>query len=203
MVKQHALKAYWERVIWLHTFLTSALDGDELPESFPGPFTPEVRAPASTEQEVGWAPDRSELFGKRKIFASSANLTLHFIPNYYLYVIWEKLSNGWETSFFLIFDPVYTYSLWVCLSILNDTCTHAYTRTHTHTHTHTVGLLWTADRPTQTPLPDNTQHSAEFEPAIPGGDRPQNALDRASTGLGCEILQGGNICSSSVDVFYL
>jgi len=48
--------------------------------------------------------------------------------------------------------------------------------------------------PTQTPQPNNTQHSQEkenndpagFEPAIPTGGRPQtHAVDRAGTGLIC------------------
>ena len=50
-----------------------------------------------------------------------------------------------KLPFLLIFDPFYTYSLWVYLIILTDKCTR--THTHTHTHTHTVGLLWTTDRP--------------------------------------------------------
>jgi hypothetical protein len=55
-----------------------------------------------------------------------------------------------------------------------------------------VGLLWTRDRHSQSPLPDKIQHSqetyippAEFEPAFPASERPQtHALDRAATGTG-------------------
>ena len=93
LIKQHAQKAYWKRERKLHTFLTSALDGDELPESFPGPFTPEVRAPSSTEpnhplnRRLGGPQTGPNSFGKRKIFASTANPTLNFMQNFYLYVI--------------------------------------------------------------------------------------------------------------------
>jgi hypothetical protein len=55
-----------------------------------------------------------------------------------------------------------------------------------------VGLLWTRDRHSQSPLPDKIQHSqetyippAEFEPAFPASERLQiHALDRAATGTG-------------------
>lgn len=34
----------WEVYVWLHSFLTSVFDGDELSASRPGRFTPEERA---------------------------------------------------------------------------------------------------------------------------------------------------------------
>jgi hypothetical protein len=56
--------------------------------------------------------------------------------------------------------------------------------------THSVGLLWTSDQSDAETLPDNKQHSqetlmspAEFEPAIPAGERPQTpSFDRAVSG---------------------
>ena len=56
-----------------------------------------------------------------------------------------------------------------------------HTHTHTHTHNHSVGLVWTRKK--------TSMHSAGFEPAIPGSERPQtNALDRASTETGTCLL---------------
>jgi len=58
----------------------------------------------------------------------------------------------------------------------------------THTpHTHSVGLHWTSDQPvaeattTKIHNSQSSAHPAEFEPAIPASERPQNrALDRAA-----------------------
>jgi hypothetical protein len=39
------MKAYWGVEVWLHAFLTSALDGGKLSASRSGRFTPRERAP--------------------------------------------------------------------------------------------------------------------------------------------------------------
>jgi hypothetical protein len=41
------MKTYWGVEVWLHAFLTSALDGDERSASRPGRFTPTERAPGN------------------------------------------------------------------------------------------------------------------------------------------------------------
>jgi len=38
--EHHAMKAYWEVGVWLHAFLTSALDWGGLYPSYPVRFTP-------------------------------------------------------------------------------------------------------------------------------------------------------------------
>jgi hypothetical protein len=44
LTKHHAMKAYWGAEVWLHAFLTSALDGGEWSASRPVRFTPRERA---------------------------------------------------------------------------------------------------------------------------------------------------------------
>ena len=50
-----------------------------------------------------------------------------------------------------------------------------HTHTHTHTHTHLVRLLWTRDRPSQRPLPNNTQQSQDADVHSPHGIRTPNS----------------------------
>jgi hypothetical protein len=45
LIKHSAIKMYWEVQVYLHTFLTSALDGGEFSASRLGRLTPEVRVP--------------------------------------------------------------------------------------------------------------------------------------------------------------
>jgi hypothetical protein len=53
--------------VWIHIFLTSALDGGEWSTSRPGRFTPEERAPG-THRIGGWMDlSRSGQFGEEKI----------------------------------------------------------------------------------------------------------------------------------------
>jgi hypothetical protein len=41
------MKSYWGREVYVHEFLTSALDGGELSASHPVRFTPRERAPGT------------------------------------------------------------------------------------------------------------------------------------------------------------
>jgi hypothetical protein len=41
VVPFHAMKAYWGEEVYLHSFLSSAPDGDEWSTSLPGRFIPE------------------------------------------------------------------------------------------------------------------------------------------------------------------
>jgi hypothetical protein len=45
LTKHHAMKTYWGMEVYLHAFLTSALDGGEWSASRPSRFTPRERAP--------------------------------------------------------------------------------------------------------------------------------------------------------------
>jgi len=45
LTKHHAVKAYGGMEVWLHVFLTSALDGDEWSASRPSRFTPGKEPP--------------------------------------------------------------------------------------------------------------------------------------------------------------
>jgi len=56
------IKGEWRH---LHTFLTSALDGDEWSGSRPGHFIPRERVPLLIEQEAGWAPEPVWMFWRR------------------------------------------------------------------------------------------------------------------------------------------
>jgi hypothetical protein len=47
LTKHHAMKTYWGVEVYLHAFLTSALDGGEWSASRPGHFTPKERAPGT------------------------------------------------------------------------------------------------------------------------------------------------------------
>jgi len=40
LIERHAMKMYWEVEVYLHTVLTSALDGSEWSASLPGLVTP-------------------------------------------------------------------------------------------------------------------------------------------------------------------
>jgi hypothetical protein len=66
------MKAYWGVEIYLHTFLTSALDGREWSASRPGRFNPTERAPV-THWIGGWVGPRAGLDAvvKRKIRESN------------------------------------------------------------------------------------------------------------------------------------
>jgi len=50
----------------------------------------------------------------------------------------------------------------------------------TNRNTHSVGLLWTRDRPSQRPLPHNTQHSQETNIHTPIGLRTYNPSKRTA-----------------------
>jgi hypothetical protein len=62
------MEAYWGVEIYLHAFLTSALDGGEWSASRPGRFTRRERAPG-THWKGGWMGPRTGLDAvvKRKI----------------------------------------------------------------------------------------------------------------------------------------
>jgi hypothetical protein len=61
----------------LHAFLTSTLDGGELPASRSGHFNPTDRAPG-THQKIGWVGPRVDLevMANRKVFVPAENRTL-------------------------------------------------------------------------------------------------------------------------------
>ena len=74
--------------------------------------------------------------------------------------------------------------------------THTHTHTHTHTYTQSVEIFWTRDRPVaETSTWQHTTFRRQisippvgFELAITASERPQtNALDRAATGIGCDV----------------
>jgi hypothetical protein len=54
------MKAYWGVAVWLHAFLTLALDGGEWSASRPGLFAPRERAPVS-HRIGGWMGSRAGL----------------------------------------------------------------------------------------------------------------------------------------------
>jgi hypothetical protein len=54
------MKAYVGVDVYIHIFLTSALAGDELSVSRPGPFSPAEGAP-STHRTAGWVDPRGSL----------------------------------------------------------------------------------------------------------------------------------------------
>jgi hypothetical protein len=53
LTKHHEVKMYWGMKIYLHAFLTSALDGDKWSASRPGRFTAGERTPG-THWIGGW-----------------------------------------------------------------------------------------------------------------------------------------------------
>jgi hypothetical protein len=55
--KHHAMKTYEEMEVYLHAFLTSALDGCEWSASRPGRFTPGKELPIPIRWEAGWTPE--------------------------------------------------------------------------------------------------------------------------------------------------
>jgi hypothetical protein len=57
LTEHHAMEAYWRVDVWLHTFLTLALDGGEWSASHPGCFTPRERDPG-TNWIGGWLGPR-------------------------------------------------------------------------------------------------------------------------------------------------
>jgi hypothetical protein len=71
LTEHHATKVYWGRWGAIHTFLISALAGDEWSASRPGPFTPRQRA-LGTRWIGGWMGPRAVLDAvvKRKIPSS-------------------------------------------------------------------------------------------------------------------------------------
>jgi len=122
----------------------------------------------STHWTEGWVDPRPVriLLGKEKFLP-----LLRIQPcRISIYISSEKKCKMCEKlPFLLIFDPFYTYSLWVYLIILTDKCTR--THTHTHTHTHTVGLLWTTDRP--------SADTSTWQHATPSGIRTRNPRKRS------------------------
>jgi hypothetical protein len=52
--EHHAMKAYWEVGVWLHAFLTSALDWGGLYPSYPVRFTPGEDPLLPAWLEAGW-----------------------------------------------------------------------------------------------------------------------------------------------------
>jgi hypothetical protein len=71
LLEHHAMKAYWGAEVWLHAFLTPALDGGEWSGSRPSRFTPRERA-LGTRWIGGWVGLRAvlEAVVKRKIPSS-------------------------------------------------------------------------------------------------------------------------------------
>jgi hypothetical protein len=68
LTMHHEMKTYWGVEVYLHAFLTSALDGGEWSASRPGRFTPKERAPG-THRIRGWVGPRAvpDAVVKRKI----------------------------------------------------------------------------------------------------------------------------------------
>jgi hypothetical protein len=60
LIEHHAMKAYWGVEVYLHAFLTSALDGGEWSASCPGRFTPRENA-RGTHLIGCWVGPRSGL----------------------------------------------------------------------------------------------------------------------------------------------
>jgi len=60
LTKHHAITTYWGVEVYLHRFLTSALDGGKWSALRPGHFTPGVKAPG-THWIGGWVGARSGL----------------------------------------------------------------------------------------------------------------------------------------------
>jgi hypothetical protein len=61
LIKHHAMKTYGGSVeVYLHSFLTLALDGGEWSASRPGRFTPGEKAPG-TRWIGGWVGPRASL----------------------------------------------------------------------------------------------------------------------------------------------
>jgi hypothetical protein len=83
-----------------------------------------------------------------------------------------------------------------------------HTQWHTHTHTQTLSLSlsvrlpWTRNRPSQRPLPDNTQHPqvplTGFEPTILASEGPQNySLNCAATWISLHaVIREEILCNS-------
>jgi hypothetical protein len=65
LTKHHAVKTYVGMEVWLHPFLTSALDGDEWSASRPRHFTCGERAPGAY-RIGGWVGPRASLDAEAK-----------------------------------------------------------------------------------------------------------------------------------------
>ena len=57
-----AMNAYRALDVWIHPFLTSALDGSKWPASRPNRFFPGEETPVPTEWEAVWAPGPVRIF---------------------------------------------------------------------------------------------------------------------------------------------
>jgi hypothetical protein len=57
----------WEVEVYLHAFLTSALDGAEWLASHPGCFTLHESTPVPTGKEAGWAQAGMDVVAKRNV----------------------------------------------------------------------------------------------------------------------------------------
>jgi hypothetical protein len=57
LINYHAMKTWCGVKVWLHAFLTSALDGDECSASYPGRIIPGETIPVPIRQEAGWASE--------------------------------------------------------------------------------------------------------------------------------------------------
>jgi len=86
LIKHLAMETYWGVELYLHTLLTSALDGDEWAASLPCHFTPRETAPG-THWIESWAGPRVclDTVVKRKISSPyvnslTSNLQLSAIP---------------------------------------------------------------------------------------------------------------------------
>jgi hypothetical protein len=78
LTQHHAMKAYWGVEVYIHEFLTSALDGGEWSGSRPGRFTPRERAPG-THWIGGWVGRRAVLdtVVRRKILSPYWDSNFH------------------------------------------------------------------------------------------------------------------------------
>jgi hypothetical protein len=103
---------------------------------------------------------------------------------FYLLLFWPLIPNHciWQ-------------GLLLNLITLNDTRTHTHARAHTHTLGRTLLNEESARRrelylkPRNTPKRHTSMHSAGFEPAIPGSQRPKtHALGRTATEWACSLL---------------
>jgi hypothetical protein len=56
-VPLHDMKVYRRAELWLHSFLTSALDGGEWPPHTPDALPLGKEHPVPIERETGWAPE--------------------------------------------------------------------------------------------------------------------------------------------------
>jgi hypothetical protein len=135
-----------------------------------------ILALGPTQTPIRWIP--GELSSGVRRLKREANHSPHLVPTLRIDGVIAPFSYiiAWRAHRQLYFTLLFFMAR---RPLVDQVLIAGVSRSHSDT-SHSVGLLWTSDRPSQRPLPDNTQRTQETDIHAPGGIRTLNSSKQAA-----------------------